>query len=203
MIVVLENDGLLDASFGCELRRVQTQSSGAESNRLQIYASRHTSRSSHLMFADGTAPGAIDEHHRVHNFEVRTYYVARDSVGQRDFPALRVKALTRSGTGVIFDEDEVMPGIEDLQVQFGVAAAGARDARVARYVDPDSPDVGWAQVVCVRVWLRVRADLPEPSFADARTYRYANVTYTPAGVERTYRRALLTRTIALRNARAT
>ena len=196
------------------LRRVETQPGAAEANRLQIYASRHTSRSSQLMFADGNAPGVIDEHHRVHNLVVRVYYVARDSVGQRNVPALRVKSLTRSGTGVVFDEDEVMPGVEDLQVQFGIAASGNAEApaaspfgvtsgRVARYVDPGSPDLRWAQVVSVRVWLRVRADLPEPSFVDARTYRYANAVYTPSGAERNYRRVLLTRTTTLRNARAT
>ena len=199
------------------LRRVETQPGTAEANRVQIYASRHTSRSSQLMFADGNAPGVIDEHHRVHNLVVRVYYVASDSVGQRNFPALRVKSLTRSGTNVIFDEDEVMPGVEDLQVQFGIAAGGASSdaagsaastfgatgGRVARYVDPGSPDLRWAQVVCVRVWLRIRADVPEPTFVDARTYRYANVVFTPSGAERNYRRVLITRTTTLRNARAT
>jgi type IV pilus assembly protein PilW len=185
------------------LRRVGTQSAAPEANRLQIYASRLTSGSSQLMFADGNAPGPIDENHEVHDLMVRTYYIARDSVGQRDFPALRMKTLTRSGAGVLFDEDEVMAGIEDLQVQFGISAAGARDGRAARYVDPDAAGVGDSQVVSVRLWLRVRADLPEPSFQDDRTYRYANVTFTPAGTERHYRRALMTRTVALRNARVT
>ena len=184
-------------------RRVETRFSAPEANRLQIYASRNTGLSSHVLFADGNAPGTVDANHRVQNLVVRTYYVARDSVGQRDFPALRVKALTRSGVNVVFDEDEVMSGVEDLQVQLGIAAAGAQDGRAARYVDPDHVDVPWAQVVAVRVWLRVRADLPEPAFTDSRTYRYADVTYTPAGAESHYRRVLLARTVTLRNARLT
>jgi hypothetical protein len=182
-------------------RRVATQTSLAEANRLQLYASRDTSQSAQFMFADGRAPGPTDDDHEVHDFVVRTYYVARDSVGRRDMPALRVKSLTRSGTALAFDEDEVMTGIEDLQVQFGVSEDGR--GRASHYVDPGSPELLAAQVVSVRVWLRVRADEAEPSFADTRTYRYADVQFTPAGADRNFRRVLMSRTITLRNARST
>jgi type IV pilus assembly protein PilW len=182
-------------------RRVSTQTSIAEANRLQLFASRDTSRSAQFMFADGNAPGPIDDDHQVHDLVVRTYYVARDSVGRRGVPALRVKSLTRSGGAIVFDEDEVMTGVEDLQVQFGVSPDGS--GRVSHYVDPGSPGLPAAQIVSVRVWLRVRADEAEPAFVDTRTYRYADVEFTPAGAERNVRRALMSRTITLRNARPT
>jgi type IV pilus assembly protein PilW len=184
------------------LRRVETQSAAAEANRIQILAARHTSRGAQWMFADGAAPLTPDEHHRVHNLVVRTYYVARDSVGQREVPALRVKSLTRSGGGVAFDEEEVMTGVEDLQVQFGIGAAGQSTGRATHYVEPDSPNLLSAQVVAVRIWLRVRADRAEPAFVDGRTYRYADVVFTPDGAQRRFRRILLMRTITLRNARS-
>lgn len=185
------------------VRRAETRGAPPEANRLQIYASRNTSLTAQILFADGNAPGPLDDDHRVQNLVVRTYYVARDSVGQREFPALRVKSLTRSGVGVVFDEDEVMPGIEDLQIQVGIAASGASDGRATRYVNPDFANLPWSQIVAVRLWLRVRADLPEPTFTDSRTYRYADVAYTPSGAESHYRRVLLARTITLRNARLT
>lgn len=183
------------------LRRVTTQTSLPEPNRLQIYAVRDRSLSAQFIFADGKAPGPIDEHHEVHDLVVRTYYIARDSVDGSSAPALRVKSLTRSGTAIIFDEDEVMTGIEDLQVQLGVSVDGS--GRVSYYVDPGSPELLAAQVVSVRVWLRVRADAAEPSFIDTRTYSYADVEYTPSGSERNFRRVLVSRTLTLRNARST
>ena len=183
------------------MRRVGTRPIAAEANRLQIYAARDTSRSAQFMFADGNAPGPIDDDHEVHDVIVRTYYVARDSVGQKDFPALRVKSLTRSGINLIFDEDEVMSGVEDLQVQFGIGPEGS--GRVNHYVQPDSPELPGAQIVSVRVWLRVRADEAEPSFVDTQTYRYADVEFTPSGRDRNFRRVLMTRTMTLRNARST
>ena len=175
------------------LRRVATEPGKPEAGRIQVYASRFTSLTRQLMFADGHAPGVIDANHRVHDVVVRSYYVAQDSVGQKDFPALRVKTLTRSGMNAVFADDEVMPGIEDLQVQFGIGT---------HYVDPDSPDLPGAQVVAVRIWLRVRADEPEAAFDDTKIYRYANITFTPTGAERRYRRALMSRTVTLRNARS-
>ncbi len=182
------------------LRRVETQTSAAENGRIQVYAERLSSQSAQFLFADGVAPGAADDDHEIHNVIVRSYYVARDSVGQRNFPALRVKSLTRSGAAVAFDEDEVMPGVEDLQVQFGIDGG---DGSATRYVNPDFADLPRVQVVAVRVWLRLRADELEVGFDDAQTYRYANVTYTPAGTERQFRRVLMSRTVAVRNARRT
>jgi type IV pilus assembly protein PilW len=170
------------------VRRVDTREARPEVNRLQIYATRFTALTSQRLFVDGDTPGVVDANHRVHNLLVRTYYIARDSVGRRGFPALRVKSLARGG----FDEDEVMSGVEDLQVQFGVDGA--------RYENPGGTD---SRVVAVRVWLRVRSDEPDASFVDNRTYQYADVTYTPSGAERHFRRAVITRTIAVRNARRT
>jgi carbamoyl-phosphate synthase large subunit len=57
------------------------------------------------------------------------------------------------------------------------------------------------QVVSVRVWLRLRGEQPEPQIDDNRTYRYADVEYTPVGDERRFRRMLVSRTITLRNSR--
>jgi len=182
------------------LRRVETAASAAEAGRIQVYASRFAAGANQLMFFDGQAPGAIDGDRRVQNFLVRAYYVARDSVGQNGFPALRVKTLTRSGGAPSFLDDEVMPGVEDLQVQFGIDTEGV--GRATRYVDPDFVDAQRMQIFAVRVWLRIRADAPEAHFDDRATYRYADVAYTPVGAERAFRRVLMSRTITLRNARA-
>ncbi len=94
-----------------------------------------------------------------------------------------------------------MSGVEDLQVQFGISPDGS--GRVSHYVEPDSSEVPGAQVVSVRVWLRVRSDEAEPTFVDTQTYRYADVEFTPSGREKNFRRALMSRTMTLRNARIT
>lgn len=203
------------------IRRAATEPSAAPAaGRLQIYGSRLRSRTSQLLFADGIAPGALDDDHRIHDLVVRAYYVSRNSVGRASHPALRVKSLTSIAGAPAFRDTEVMPGIEDLQVQFGIDTGdydndGAIDAmadvnldgipetdgRATRYVNPDFPDLGRYQVVAVRVWVRVRGEQPEAGFLDDRVYEYANVRYQPSGEAARFRRVLMSRTITLRNAR--
>ncbi len=193
----------------------------ARAGRIQLYASRLTSRTSQRLFSDGNPPSAIlNADNRIHDVIVRSYYVSNNSVDRPGVPALRVKALTESGGAAQFLDTEVISGVEDLQVQFGIdtgdyngddtidAAADVNgdgivetDGRATRYVNPDFPDLNRFQIVAVRIWVRVRADQTEQGYRDTRTYRYANVEYTPAGAEQNYRRAVMSRTVTLRNAR--
>ena len=210
--------GAVNGADTLTIRRVETVTAAPEADRLQLYASRLRSRSAQQLFVDGNAPGPVDADNEIHNLVVRAYYLSQDAVDRPGLPSLRVKSL---GDGAQFgDDDEVMPGVEDLQVQFGIDTGdydndGAvdpaadvngdgipeSDGRATRYVNPDFPGLDRAQVVSVRIGVRVRADRPEPGFEDNRRYQYADVDYTPAGNEARFRRALMSRTISLRNAR--
>jgi type IV pilus assembly protein PilW len=212
--------GAADGSDTLTLRRASTEPADLQAGRLQIFASRLNSQKSQQLFADGVAPAAIDDDNRVHDLLVRTYYVSRDSEDRPGFPALRMKALTSAGGAPAFDDSEIMAGVEDLQVQLGIDTGDydndgvidpdadlngdgipESDGRATRYVNPDFPGLDRLQVVSVRLWLRVRGERPEPELDDRRTYRYADVEYTPAGDDRRFRRMLLSRTIMLRNSR--
>jgi type IV pilus assembly protein PilW len=212
--------GAVDGTDTLTLRRASTEPAAPAAGRLQIYASRLRSRTAQELFADGVAPGAIDDDNDVFNLVVRSYYVAANSDQKAGLPALRMKELASAGGAPAFVDNEVLQGVEDLQVQFGIDTGdydndgvidpGAdvnndgipeSDGRATRYVNPDFPDLDRLQVVAVRVWLRIRSDQREPGFVDGHTYRYGNVEYTPAGTERNFRRVLLSRTILLRNAR--
>jgi type IV pilus assembly protein PilW len=150
---------------------------------------------------------------------VRTYYVANNSdpsfIGT---PSLRVKTLTQGDTGPEFVDEEVMRGVEDLQVQFGIDTGdydgnGVIDAGLdedgngipdapngiaTRYVNPNAVPAGF-QIVSVRLWVMVRAEQEEQGFVDTKTYNYGDrVNVRPADK---FRRVLFSRTIQLRNAR--
>ena len=51
-------------------------------------------------------------------------------------PSLRRKTLINGG---VIEDQEMITGVENLQVQFGLDTNG--DGTVERYVDPDSPTV--------------------------------------------------------------
>ncbi|HSN72359.1 MAG TPA: PilW family protein [Steroidobacteraceae bacterium] len=134
---------------------------------------------------------------QTHDLVVNAYYVAQQSIGDASQPALRRKALI---AGPAIDDQEIIPGVEDLQLEFGVDANG--DGSADYYVAGDDVPVGTGDpVISVRVWLRVRADAPDFSFTDGTTYTYAGRSFTPAGAAANFRRALFSKTIQLRNTR--
>jgi type IV pilus assembly protein PilW len=165
--------------------------------RVQLY-SRREQPGAATLFADGVAPGPRDSGAEIRDVEIRSYYIANNSVDRRGWPALRVKALTEARGAAQFRDDEVMPGVEDLQVEFGVLDASVSPPRLS-FVAPDLPGLRSRRLVAVRVWLRVRADSTERGYLDAHALHYADVSFEPGANESTQRRVLIERTVALRN----
>ena len=123
---------------------------------------------------------------------VNAYYVSRNSSVANGYPALRRKSLV---AGPAVGEEEVLPGIEDLQLQFGVDTDG--DGSSDLYANPGSVPAS-GTVVAARVWLRLRAQDDDPRHTDATTYSYADLSYAAPADHR--RRLLVASTIQLRNA---
>lgn len=157
----------------------------------------------------GTPAPTTDTTSEVHELVVNGYYVSQTSsltTADNTVPSLRRKRLA---TGPAITDEEVLPGIEDFQVQFGVdtdPVGSAGRGVVNRYVDPGAaiitpgsagfmPD---ARILSVRIWVLARAERPELGYENDRTYEYAGVALTPNDG---YRRALVSKTIYLRNAR--
>ena len=147
---------------------------------------------------------------------VHGYYVARDSTQAANVPALHQWSLTPTPT---FVDNEIISGVEDLQVQFGIDPTGTTGI-ATQYVDAFGPALlpAGAQIMAVRIWLLVRSDVIEVGFTDNNVYQYGNRAtaigtvanlnvagaagraYAPAD---RYRRLLVSRTIMLRNALGT
>lgn len=190
------------------IRRAGTVAVPPNSGRMQIYTSR-LGKTAHRLFNANAAPGPIVANQSdVRDLATRIYYVSRDSDGQPGLPSLRVLVLGSAAGAPVVQDFELLPGVEDLQVRFGIDALDGNGV-ATRYVDPDHPmvdpdDVGAvpdAQIVSVQLWLRVRSDVPDAGFQDAQNYAYANTNFTPAGAAANFHRLLVSRTIQLRNTR--
>ncbi|HEX6998942.1 MAG TPA: PilW family protein [Gammaproteobacteria bacterium] len=163
------------------------------------------------LFAGAAVPAGFDEaSSQTHRLSVNGYYVStRSTLDTPDgpVPSLRKKTLQ---TGPAIADQEVLPGIEDLQVELGVDTdreGSAGRGAVDRYVhagdpllDPRHADfIPEARVLTVRIWLRARAERPEPGFTDTARYAYADQNIAP--FDDGFRRVVVSRTIQLRNAR--
>ncbi len=167
-----------------------------------------TSRYDGTLFNTAAIPAGYNPaFSEVHRLMVSGYYVQRQNPPARTQPALRRKVL---GTNGLITDEEVIAGVEDMQVQFGLDMSppgGPNRGSVSRYVNPDSPiidptNAGYnatAEILSVRIWLRVRAERVENGFTDTANYVYADQNVGPFNDG--FRRVLVSKTIYLRNNR--
>jgi Tfp pilus assembly protein PilW len=201
-------NGVRDATDLLVIRRAGTENVPADAQRLQVFTTRGGASS--RVFNSAAAPEPITNSAtfgpsaEIHDLIVRAYYIADDAQAQAGVPTLRRKDL---GAGPAFQDEEIMPGIENMQVQFGVDPGGpdtdgngfpdSYSGVPARYVNPGDPMLATGLVVTARIWLLVRADLPEVGFRDNNSYTFGNVqNYVP---DDDFRRLLVSRTIQVRN----
>ena len=185
------------------IRRASVNAVPLEAGRLQI----QTTRIQGQIFADGAIPaGYTPVNSATHNLIVTSYYVSPSSTLINGVPTLRRHRLIGGGAGGprIVDE-EVAPGVENLQLQLGVDVD--QDNTVDRYVNPGDPiynpnAVGYipgARVITARVWLIVRSVGFEAGIQDSNDYKPGDVGL---GVQNdSFRRMQVSKTILLRNAR--
>jgi hypothetical protein len=189
------------------IRRSGENDVAATNTKFQLQSSRIAQHDQRL-FVNGILPGVVAVGDvQVRDMIVESFYVARDADNRPGVPALRIKQLI---AGPNLDDQEVIRGVEDVQVEFGVdpgkgdedgnGIAEAVNGDVKRYVPPNNAIVTSGQVVAVRVWVRVRAEEAEQGFINNRSYTYAGTTFTPAAGDR-FRRVLMSRTVFLRNSR--
>ena len=138
---------------------------------------------------------------------MNAFYVSRRSSLGTAVPSLRVHTLLADGT---FQNQEVIAGVEDFQVQFGVdtdvPGTPARGS-IDRFVNTndamiDPTNAGFnpnAKILAVRIWLRVRAERAENGFTDGATYTYADRSVGPFNDG--FRRLVVSKTIYIRNSR--
>ena len=162
-------------------------------------------------FSAATAAGAADDPRdpafdsETHNLIVTSYYVSPTSALINGVRTLRRHRLTTNGVGPTIVDEEVAPGIENLQIQLGIDVDA--DNTVDRYVNPGNAiynptAVGYvpgARIMTARIWMIVRGIDIEPGVQDGTNYQPAG---TPLGVPNDqFRRMQVSKTILLRNAR--
>jgi type IV pilus assembly protein PilW len=199
------------------IRRASVAHVDPVAGRLQI----QTTRIQGELFSDGVVPATFDAataasaaddltdplvaplfDSETHNLIVTSYYVSPDSSLIAGVPTLRRQRLV-AGPAIV--DEEVAPGIENLQIQFGIDVD--QDNTVDRYVNPgdaiyNPTAVGYvpgARIMTARIWMIVRGVSIEPGIQDATNYSPAG---TPLGVPNdSFRRMQVSKTILLRNAR--
>lgn len=158
-----------------------------------------------MFFDNGAAPLTASLNGEIFDVTFSAYYVSDRSKYDATLPAL--PALRRlSLVGNRLEDQEIVPGVENLQVQFGLDTDD--DGLIDRYVDGDNVDPS-DTIISTRLWLLVRSERNEvgQGFIDTkgpyRTPDDSNLQVGPtldaALYPPTFRRMALSRTVMLRN----
>ncbi len=175
---------------------------GLNAGRLQVQSTLAQGQ----LFDNGVDPG-LGANSSINNVTINAYYVSNESSFDENLPSLRRLSL---GPGGNFNDEEVIPGIENLQVQLGVDTD--RDGDVDRYVDGDHPLVtfgapGFApqgQVIAVRLWMLVGIPSDDQAWIDEQSYAtldadLGDLVAGSADYPATFRRLQISKTIFLNN----
>lgn len=168
------------------LRRLASGTSRPESGRLQA----GLSLGGGSLFID-EPPTDVEE---IRDLVTSVYYVATPRDGSQ--PVLRRKTLVR---GPRLLDEEIAPGVADLQVQLGIDLDGGRQPASANaYVHPEDPRLAQpgVRVLAVRIWLLAETAAPAGAVAPM-VPAYAGRPMIPAAPRRS--RNLLVQTFYLPN----
>ena len=193
------------------IRRASVQPVALEAGRLQLQSTRIQGE----LFEVGAVPGAFlpvtnnpitgAPSSATHNLMVNSYYVSPTSALIPGVPTLRRKTLTVRNGAPFIEDQEVAPGVENIQLQLGIDLD--EDNTVDRYVNPGDDVynpaaagyVPGARVMTARIWILVRGVTTEFGLQDGRNYQPANANI--GTVNDSFRRLQVSKTILLRNAR--
>lgn len=183
------------------VRHASERTQVPQGNRVQIQSDPLNS----LLFTGNAIPAGFSAHPASNTFGLvaHAYYISPDSRALGNgIPSLRRITLV---DGPAIQDQEIIPGVEDFQFQFGIDTDGDLDAN--RYINADNPLITPGspsfnpslQIVAVRIWLRLRALRPENGFVDDAGYQYADINDVAPGDA--FRRLLISKTVHLRNTR--
>jgi type IV pilus assembly protein PilW len=168
------------------VRRASAETSAVDTNKIQVQSNRAQAS----VFTGATPPsgygsGAAAE---TRDMVMNVYYIATSG----NQVSLRRKALR----GKTMVDEEVIPDVQNMQVQYGIDADG--DGAAEKYVNAGG--VGTATVVSARIWLLIRSGTDEQGFTNSTNYQFANVNIAAPNDKR--RRILMSKTIQIRNAQS-
>lgn len=171
------------------VRRAGSATAALDNTKIQV----HSTRLAATIFRAGNPASVpsgmpVAPQAETRDLVVNAYFVAASG----DNFSLHRRTLV----GTNFRDDEVIPGIQDLQVQFGIDQNN--DGTAEQYVNPGS--VGTARIVSARLWIMVVADNRDNALNDTAVYAYADRAYAAAFTDKR-RRIVMTKTIQIRNAR--
>lgn len=151
--------------------------------------------------SNGTPYDDFTEGARIYKLSASTYYIG----SHNNEPVLYREALSQEGGNAVTAAEEIVEGVQDMQLTYGVDTTATADGSVDKYVTAaqveatapdDTKEEDWARVLSVRISLLMVSRDRENTTNEPQSYTFNGSTVTPSD----YRlRKTFTTTIAVRN----
>ena len=134
----------------------------------------------------GDVPGGV-----AWAYQYEVYYVRDGAI-----PQLSRKVLALLAVGMTVVTEDLVEGVEDLRLRFGLDGPGGTPGEVDTYTSVADMAGNWAQVESVEVSLLVRSVNQDPNYTNPKSYAMPGGSVTRAD---NFRRMLITTNMSLRN----
>ena len=190
------NSGIVVDTDILEIRRVSAQGVNMVPGEILVQSGLQGS----IAFNNGVLPADFADFDAAQmdtfSLVATSWYVANGSNSFPGVPSLRRRTL-RAGAMV---DEEVIAGVENMQLQLGIDTDVNPDNNVDQYVDPDDPLAAGNPVIAVRIWMLIRSPDAERGFVDGATYTPLDGSLVDITPNDGFRRMQVSKTIFLRNA---
>lgn len=183
----------------------------SNSTELDTAITNNASYVGHYYMLD-TTPANLTLHKRdcatladLHRFITQIYFIANNDNPGDGIPTLKRAELLSSGGAPAFRVVPQVEGIDNLQLQYGIDSTLPRDGAPDIYKSNPANNTEWSQVVSVKINLLAKNTEATVGYVDQKTYTLgydaagATITYTPSGVEQTYKRHAYQSEVRLNN----
>ena len=136
-------------------------------------------------------------------YQYEVFYVRQQNPADLPMLSRRVLSYNASTDAMEFTTEDLVEGVENLQVLFGYDSEFNNDpntpgyGEVDTYVDSSGIGGNWLGIESVEVFMLVRSATGDPQYTDAKTYRLGDVTVNAQNDN--FRRLLSFTSISLRN----
>ena len=149
-----------------------------------------------LFDGGGTVP-SIGEGGRVPRGNAWEYRFQAYYIRAGDVPQLSRKVLSWNGTGMAVTTEDVVDGVENLQVMIGEDRD--RDGETDRYLDSTDTSIDWSRVTSMKGFLLVRSADRDTTYTDQRAYTLGNTAV--AAPNDNFHRIVVQSDVSLRNSK--
>ena len=158
-----------------------------------------------LFDGDGTVPSLTVDVPEGTAWEYRyeVYFILDDEDADGKLMPSLGRFVLREGSGgaMELEREELIPGVEDMRMRFGVDSDSDGDVDFYGTVADLQASGDWDNIIAIEIAMLLSTLEEDPNYQDTNTYNLVGIDVTPPATRLQHRRAVVRSNVAMRNMR--